>query len=239
MSKNGKKVAEVKKLTPVKKVIVASSELTDAELTGNASTTPENLTPVVNESEPVVEAAETSAAAVEPEVADKVEEPKIVRPDMPADFCMDPADWDSNRLFLDKSNNNCKTCEKDMPECFGVCLARQNFLSGPGKVVKAKKDKGAKAVRTNKNGKTPQSIVIDGYIKAEMTVANMIIELAKADFGGETEPGLKASKGRISSHLNAIEKGTYCRAAEMLPFVAYLKAVPVAAAVAEPAVATN
>ena len=89
----------------------------------------------------------------------------------------------------------------------------------------------------NKDGKAPQSTVIDGYIKAEMTVAEMITELAKADFGGEEAPAIKASKGRINSHLNAIKKGTYCRTAEMLPLIAYLSVVAPVTAVAEPVAA--
>jgi len=200
--KNAEKAIAKKTLTPVKKV----------------------EEPVVAET-PVVE-AKTEEPVAETKTETSVTVVKAEKPAMPGDFCMDPSDWDSNRPCYDASANNCKSCESDFPVSFAACVARAKFLAGPGKPVKAaRKSSGPKAARVNKDGKTPQSTVIDGYIKAEMTVAEMIVELAKADFGGEEAPALKASKGRVASHLNAIRKGTYCRTAEMLPLIAYLTVV--------------
>ena len=155
--------------------------------------------------------------------------PKIERPNMPEGFCMQPSDWEGTGVCYDPGSNNCASCEKDFPDTFLVCKARADFLGIAGlagKTAKAKKAPGQKAVRVRKDGKLPQSLIIDGYLKASKPLTEMISTLAESDFGGCTEAGLKAAGDRITSHLKAIDTGKYCRAAKMKPFVAYLKAKP-------------
>lgn len=173
---------------------------------------------------PEAKPAEKQGAKVETS-----ESPKIERPNMPADFCMQPSDWEGTGECYDPNSNNCMACEKDFPETAQVCKARADFLGimgKAGKTAKAKKAPGQKAVRVKKNGKLPQSLVIDGYLKESKPLTEMISALAESDFGGCSEAGLKAAGDRITSHLKAIDTGKYCRTAEMKPFVAYLKAKP-------------
>jgi hypothetical protein len=141
-------------------------------------------------------------------------------------------------VCYDPGSNNCKTCGDDFPETLAVCKARAEFLgttAKAGKTAKAKKS-GEKAVRVTKSGMAPQSVRIDEMLKAEMAVSEMVTTLAAADFGGDNEAGKKAAEVRVHSHLKAIQTGTYCRAAVMKPFTAYLSTAKAAPAVAPAAV---
>jgi hypothetical protein len=137
---------------------------------------------------------------------------------MPANFCMEPADWEGNGVCYDPSSKNCKTCEKDFPETVAICRERTLFLGIVVNSGKAKKASGPKAERKPKNGKTPQSLIIDGYITEQKSIADMVVALAAAEFNGDS----KQAAARITSHLKAIKTGSYCRAETMKPQAAYL-----------------
>lgn len=212
---------EKKKLTPIKKAEVkAETPVKEVVITGAKKAT-------------VTKVEEGTIVKV------VLESPKVDKPTMPANFCMDQKDWDGTGVCYDPASNNCKTCEKDFPETLAMCKARAEFLGvvgKAGKTAKAKKAPGEKAVRTNKNGVAPQSIRIDEMLKAEKPLADIVSALATTDFGGDTEAGKKAAEVRIQSHLKAIRTSTYCRAALMAPFVAYLTtAAPAPAAAQTPA----
>lgn len=167
----------------------------------------------------------------------EVPAPKLERPKMPEGFCMTEQEWDKDGVAYEAYANGCVQCEKEAPKVFKVCKARAEFLEQTkrlGKTAKARKSAN-KAARVKKDGKTFQSIIIDGYLKASMKLEDMYKALATSDFGGDTESGRKAAEVRITSHLKAIETGKYCRTAEIKPFTAYLKAKSAAKAPAEKA----
>jgi hypothetical protein len=189
------------------------------------------LTPVkkadVKAEQAPANAEETQAAAA------PVQEQKIERPTMPDNFCMEQSDWEGTGVCYDESSNNCKTCLKDFPETAAICKARADFLGIAGKAGKAKSSKTKPAKANKAPGKAPQSIVIDGYIKDKKTLEEMTVLLAERDFGGNNNAGKAGALRRIDSHLKAINTGTYCRAAEMKPHVAYLTAPAAPAAAPE------
>jgi hypothetical protein len=210
----GTVVPEKKKLTPVKK------ETTSTTTAGTAAA------PAMSEDK----AKEVIANMEKADLKAEVKVPAPVRPEMPANFCMEKADWDGSGVCYDPNSNNCKTCTKDFPETTAVCVARATFLGVVVKTAKTKKS-GEKAVRVNKNGKKPQSVRIDELLKTGASTSAIIDALAP-DFGGDNEPAKSAAKIRLESHLKAIRTGTYCRAEAMKPFIGYLAAAaPVAAAV--------
>lgn len=155
-----------------------------------------------------------------------VTEAEKVRPVMPEGFCMDEAEWLTNNKCYDKSANACEvSCKADTPEAYSACVARAEFLASPKDKTRTKNKSGViRAVRTYKSGKEPQSARIDGFLKSQMTLEEMVTKLAIDDFGGDSEAGKKASITRIKSHIKAINTGTYCKSADMLVFTAYLNA---------------
>jgi hypothetical protein len=199
MSKKSKKVAEKKALTPIKK-----------------------LTPIAKADESM-KAKQTAAIAelkAKSKDAAPIEAPVVaapVRPEMPADFCMEKADWDGAGVCYDAGSNNCGTCTKDFPETVAVCIERMKFLGGTVKTAKTKKAGTAKA-RVAKNGAKPQCLVIDDLLRASTAMADMIASFAAIAYAGDA----KAAEGRINRHLKSIRVGEYVRSAVMKEFIAYL-----------------
>ena len=230
----------MKKITKKEEVkkVVAKAEEKPAVAPEKKKLTP--IKKVENKAEAILKDESKSPAEAAKEILDRsakaTESPKADMPTMPANFCMDQKDWEGTGVCYDPASNNCKTCEKDFPETLAVCKARAEFLGvvvKAGKTAKAKKASGPKAVRTNKNGVAPQSTRIDEMLKASKPLAEMVSALAASDFGGDNEAGKKAADARITSHLKAIRTSTYCRAALMAPFIAYLAATTPAPAAAQ------
>ena len=194
------------------------------------------LTPVKKALTPIAKADESMKAKQAAAIAEVAAMPKTpievpvvaapVRPEMPANFCMEKADWDGNGACYDAGSNNCGTCTKDFPETVAVCIERMKFLGGAVKAAKAKKSGTAKVRAAKVGGKRPQCLVIDDMLKASIAMTEMVTTLA-TDYAGD----LKGSERRINRHLKSIRVGEYVRSAEMLPFISYL-------AVAAPAAPT-
>ena len=201
MSKNkGKKVEEKKALTPIKK-----------------------LTPIAkaDESMKAKQAAAIAELAAKSKGAAPIEVPVVaapVRPEMPANFCMEKADWDGAGVCYDAGSNNCGTCTKDFPETVAVCIERMKFLGGVVKAAKVKKSGTAKVRAAKDGGVKPQSIMIDELLTASTGMPAMVAAIASAAYGGDA----KEAEARINSHLKAIRTGTYCRTALMADKIAYL-----------------
>lgn len=198
------------------------------------------LTPVKKALTPIAKAdksmkAKSDAAIAELTAKSKgaapIEVPVVVapvRPEMPANFCMEKADWDGSGVCYDAGSNNCGTCTKDFPETVTVCIERMKFLGGAVKAAKAKKSGTAKVRAAKVGGVKPQSIVIDELLTASTAMPAMIAAIAASAYAGNA----KDAEARINSHLKAIRTGTYCRAALMADKVAYLTvAAPAAPAV--------
>jgi len=210
MSKNkGKKVEEKKALTPIKK-----------------------LTPIAkaDESMKAKQDAAIAELAAKSKGAAPIEVPVVaapVRPEMPANFCMEKADWDGAGVCYDAGSNNCGTCTKDFPETVAVCIERMKFLGGAVKAAKAKKSGTAKVRVPKVGGARPGCLVIDDLLRASTAMADMVASFATTAYAGDA----KASERRLNRHLKSIRVGEYVRSAEMLPYIAYLSvATPVAPA---------
>ena len=203
-----KKVAEKKALTPIKKTLTPVTKF-DAEQKAKQDAAIAEL------------AAKSKGAA-------PIEVPVVaapVRPEMPANFCMEKADWDGAGVCYDAGSNNCGTCTKDFPETVAVCIERMKFLGGVVKAAKVKKSGTAKVRAAKVGGAKPQSIMIDELLTASTAMASMVAAIASAAYGGDA----KEAENRINSHLKAIRTGTYCRAALMADKVAYLSVAAPAA----------
>lgn len=192
--KNAEKVVAKKTLTPVKKIEEPKAE-----------------TPVVEAKteEPV---AETKTEAP---VAEKIE---AKRPEMPADFCMDPKDWTANGIAYDASSNQCGACKADFPVTFAACVARSEFLAALGKTGKVKKTKATGTPREKVAGAPTQTDLINSMLKEHKTIEEMVAATS-ADM-----------KGRIKRHINSVLNGSCVSAALFTPGeLDYLKKVKPAA----------
>ena len=180
-----------------------------------------------------VEAAATAAP---------VEEQKPQRPEMPAQFCLEPAEWagNNNAIYADESND-CKQCQKDYPDTAAACKARQDFLALVESIPAGKNEKTAKkarpassgrASRTPSNGRKPASVRIDDLLKERKPLDEIVAAIAVSEYGSEGDAAKKSARVRIESHLKAIRTGTYCRADLMKPEITYLNAAPAAPATA-------
>ena len=146
------------------------------------------LTPVKKALTPIAKADESMKAKQAAAIAEVAAMPKTpievpvvaapVRPEMPANFCMEKADWDGNGVCYDAGSNNCGTCTKDFPETVAVCIERMKFLGGTVKAAKAKKSGTAKARTPKVGGVKPQSIVIDELLTASTGMPEMIAPTA-------------------------------------------------------------
>ena len=167
------------------------------------------------EPEAVTAAAEpTAVKAAEPEKA--AEPTALTLPEKTADLCIQEGYWETTEDIYDPNSGDCKVCGKNFPNQPAICAARTAYLASLKAKGKAAKKSGTKAVTARKrDGKLPQSAQIDEYLKAGMTLAKMIEELANRDFGGDVAP----SKARVIDHLKAIATGRYCRAESMKPFL--------------------
>jgi len=162
---------------------------------------------------PAPKADATKAAAEKPKAeTPKVEAPK--RPDMPANFCMEKADWEGNGVCYDPKSNGCKACAKDkeFAETIAVCKARAEFLAT---FTKAAKPKGERKART---GGTSQTDVINKGIAEKKSMTEIAKEVAAAAYSGDE----KTAKQRISRHIKSILNGSCKNAAALQPMVAYL-----------------
>jgi hypothetical protein len=200
MSKKSKKVEEKKALTPIKK-----------------------LTPIAkaDESMKAKQAAAIAELAAKSKGAAPIEVPVVaapVRPEMPANFCMEKADWDGAGVCYDAGSNNCGTCTKDFPETVAVCIERMKFLGGVVKAAKVKKSGTAKVRVPKVGGARPQCLVIDDLLRASTAMADMVASFATTAYAGDA----KASERRLNRHLKSIRVGEYVRSAEMIPHIAYL-----------------
>ena len=196
-----KKVAEKKALTPIKKTLTPVTKF-DAEQKAKQDAAIAEL------------AAKSKGAA-------PIEVPVVaapVRPEMPANFCMEKADWDGAGVCYDAGSNNCGTCTKDFPETVAVCIERMKFLGGAVKAAKAKKSGTAKVRVPKVGGARPQCLVIDDLLRASTAMADMVASFATTAYAGDA----KASERRLNRHLKSIRVGEYVRSAEMLPYIAYL-----------------
>jgi len=216
MSKKSKEIKAAAKVVEAKKTLTPIGKKTEVPA--------KTLTPVTKFDE-ALKAKQVAAIAELKEKtkgAAPIEVPIVVapvRPEMPANFCMEKADWAGNGVCYDAGSNNCGTCTKDFPETVTVCIERMKFLGGVVKTAKAKKAPGTAKVRTAKVGGTkPQSIIIDELLTASTAMPAMIAAIAAAAYSGDA----KEAEARINSHLKAIRTGTYCRAALMADKVAYL-----------------
>ncbi len=161
-------------------------------------------------------AAEPTAvtAAAEPEKA--AEPTALTLPEKTADLCIQEGYWETTEDIYDPNSGDCKVCGKNFPNQPAICAARTAYLASLKTKGKAAKKGGTKAVVARKrDGKLPQSVQIDEYLKEGMSLARMIEELANRDFGGDVAP----SKVRVIDHLKAIATGRYCRAESMKPFL--------------------
>ena len=169
-------------------------------------------------------------AKAEPKVQPKVEPKAIVeakRPEIPADFCLDKADWDSNTTCYDPNSNNCKACKKDFPKTTAACIARAEFLAVTVKESKARKasagDRGSRA------GKPTQVKIIDDGLLAKQSKDVIITALAKAHYGGEADGSKSLSTKRFDRHLKSIKDGSYVNSAKFADIISYLDKKPVVA----------
>ena len=233
VKKEDAKKVEVKAETKVAEaaVAVAPKKLTPIKKAAEAA-------PVENKAEAVLKDETKSPAEAAKEIIAMAEKPKAERPSMPAGFCMEPKDWEGSGVCYDPTASICNdetgACKKDFPECHTACKARAEFLgttAKAGKTARAKKS-GEKATRTPKNGKAPQSDRINELLMQSTPLVDIVAEIARADYGGETEAGKKAADARINRHLKSIKDNTYVKAAIMLPHITYLAAVKAAEAAA-------
>ncbi|MFA5394452.1 MAG: hypothetical protein WC346_00350 [Methanogenium sp.] len=164
-------------------------------------------------------AAEQPAPAEQAAEPAKAEETKVLTlPEKTVDLCIQEDYWEGTTDIYDPNAGDCKRCLKTFPDQPAICAARSAYLAQLGH--KPKKSSGSKTpkIKVPKDGRLPQSAQIDAYIKEAKTVAEMVAALAERDFRNDA----KQSEARITSHLKAIGNGRYCRASEMLPFLAYL-----------------
>jgi hypothetical protein len=143
------------------------------------------------------------------------------RPKLPADFCLDKSDWESNSACFDANSKQCKACQKDFPETAKACSARTDFLKLEVKAVKARKASSG-AVRKTASGIAPQTKIIDDGLLAKLSKADIITNLAKAHYGGEDAAQKSLATKRFDRHLKSIKDGSYVRAATVVNCIAYL-----------------
>lgn len=171
--------------------------------------------------EKAVKKPETKAAPAK-KIEPKVEAQKgPERPKLPADFCLDKKDWESNNVCFDPTSNNCKTCKKDFPKTQEACSARADYLAALGKVAKAKKVTGERKVK--EGGVAPQTKIIDDGLLAKKPKETIIAEVAKLHYGGDNEAGRSLAAKRFERHLKSIKDGSYVRASVVASVISYLE----------------
>jgi hypothetical protein len=177
---------------------------TKSETGTDTSTTPTAENVVANAD--TTKSDEGQSKTVEPE--------KSLLPTMTAEFCLqDQKYWEGKDDIYNPASKDCVTCGKDFPNQPASCAARTAFLAA-GTVKKTRKA-GTPKVKVPKDGRLPQSLQIDEYIKAGMSIETMTATLATRDFSGD----LKQALARNMSHLKAIMSGRYCKAELMRPYL--------------------
>jgi hypothetical protein len=144
---------------------------------------------------------------------------------MPAEFCLqDLKHWESKDDVYNPSSNECITCLKDFPDQPAICAARTAYLvSLSGKKSKVKGTKTPK-VKVPKDGRVPQTVLIDGFVRQQFSIAQIVQAVSDRDYPGN----LSAAETRVVGHLKATV-GThgskvYARSVEMKPLLDYLSA---------------
>lgn len=200
---DGKKVA-----TPVANINTDESEKTPAESVANSSIHPAEVAKAIIEQEK--EKTEQNKTA---------EPAKLELPAMAAEFCLqDETYWKGKDDIYNPTSKDCETCLKDFPNQPANCAARTAFLTqSTGKKAKTTSTKTPKT-KVPKDGRVPQSLQIDSYIRQGMSIEVASAAIAERDFANN----LKEGNARIISHFKAIVTGKYCRAKEMNSLLQYL-----------------
>jgi hypothetical protein len=138
------------------------------------------------------------------------------RPKLPADFCLEKADWEGNATCFDPSSNNCKVCKKDFPKTQEACSARADYLATIGKASKAKKTSTGER-KTKVGGVASQCKIINDGLLAKLPKSEIIANVAAIHYAGD----VTASSRRVERHIKSLKDGTYVNA-PVLAAMSYL-----------------